>query len=103
MFFLPSRETRIILTMQEKPMIKTRANLFTEEVNGMIFGGDHLCGQLFYDGRPQGPQLAGDDMEELKEQARREKKRWLDQTTPAGWKESLTYPDDSLWELRVFN
>lgn len=70
-----------------------------EIVDGIIIGGSHMTGQLFYEGRPQSGKLHGDSDDELREEARKAKQGWKDQCGEAF---SMIYPNNA-WELRIFN
>jgi hypothetical protein len=40
-----------------------------DSVNGIIIGGEFFCGRLFYEDRPQGPMIYGDNDSEIRTQA----------------------------------
>ena len=67
-----------------------------DEPTGGIIGPIALTGQLYYQGRPQGPGLIATDAEGLLEQAR-ELKHGLIAGHPLGME---IWRDDSAWELR---
>jgi hypothetical protein len=50
-------------------MNKTDLSKYVEEVRGVIIGGDHSTGQLFYEGRPQSGMFYGTE-EEVNTEAR---------------------------------
>jgi hypothetical protein len=79
-------------------MTKTEASRYIEQVQGTIIGGDHVCGRLYYDGRPQGGQLSADTIEELRSMAKGLKDRYIAENNTAAYK---VYPLDA-WELRIF-
>lgn len=67
-----------------------------EDVNGVIIGGNYVCGKLEYDGRQQGGQLYAENHEKLKLLAsltRRNIERDL------GFMFKEIYPDNSKWML----
>ena len=67
-----------------------------EDVNGVIIGGDYVCGKLEYDGRQQGGQIYALDRDGVKEIAlmMKEKLRY-----ELGFSFSDIYPDDSKWRV----
>jgi hypothetical protein len=42
---------------------------FTDDVTGLVIGGDHVTGQLYYEDRPQHSQLYADDTDALRRRA----------------------------------
>lgn len=74
---------------------------YDDDVRGVIIGGDFLTGRVFYDGREQRYQaFYADTEEELIAQARE-----FVEEMKAKFKDSpcYLYPDDSKWELRIYN
>lgn len=69
-----------------------------EDVRGTIVGSTYLSAQIYYDGRPQGPQISGDSTEELKQKA---KQYVADQKTRLGSTYNKIFSDSTKWELRV--
>ena len=67
-----------------------------DEPRGVLIGAISLTGQLYYQGRPQGPGLIAATAEELLEQAR-ELKHALIAGHPLGME---IWRDDAAWELR---
>ena len=67
-----------------------------DEVAGIVIGPITLTGQLYYQGRPQGPGLIAADAEGLLDQAR-DLKRSLIAGHPLGME---IWPDDGAWELK---
>ena len=71
-----------------------------EDANGTVIGEVLITGQVFYDGRPQGPQVYGVDMPEVRENAERVinlLKRDCGQAL------AYIYPNESSWELRIYD
>ncbi len=56
-------------------MSKTEASRFVECVQGEIIGDSWSTGQLYHQGRPQGPQFSGNDAE-IRQQAATQVARW---------------------------
>lgn len=69
-----------------------------DDVNGVIVGGDFICGQLFYDGRPQTQKFYADSEDELIEMARAKKREFIESVEGV----LGVYEDDSLWQLRIY-
>jgi hypothetical protein len=44
-------------------MNKTQSAQYIEDVHGTIIGDTYSTGQLFYEGRPQGPRFSGTEKE----------------------------------------
>ena len=70
-----------------------------EDVNGTVIGEILMIGQVFYDGRPQGPQVYGIDGQEIRENAERVI-NYLKKD--CGQALNYIYPDESAWELRIY-
>ena len=71
----------------------------TEEVNGIIIGGEYFTGAIYYDGRKQKDILVADTEEGLIKMAEDIVKDFKDrlQGYPC-----FLYPDNSKWELRIY-
>jgi len=67
-----------------------------DEPTGVLIGPIAITGQLYYQGRPQGPGLIAADAEGLLAQAR-DLKQALIAGHPLGME---IWPDDGAWELR---
>lgn len=74
---------------------------YTEDINGIIMGdmAPSIRGRLYYGDRPQGERVAGQSEQELIEAARIVKHHLIDEC-----KDILlyVYPDDSQWQLRIY-
>lgn len=68
-----------------------------DDVNGTVIGGDFFSGEIFYDGRSQSQKIYGDTEQELISLAE-EKVQELKKLQTIG-----LYPDNSKWELRIYN
>lgn len=79
---------------------RAATSAFDDEANGIVVGGIRAVGRLYYDNRPQGPQMSCDTEEELREQAQHCFARL--KAEHSGYPCYL-YADDSKWELRLFS
>jgi len=70
-----------------------------EDVNGQVIGNIETVGQVFYENRPQGPQLYANDSIELRGYAEKAISRFKHECGDAV---NLIYPNESAWELRIY-
>ncbi len=68
--------------------------------NSVIIGDIYSQGQLFYQGRPQGPHFNGANDAELREKAKAAKARILAELGKV--EAARVYPQDA-WELRIWD
>ena len=70
-----------------------------EEVNGVIIGGDFVCGHLYYgDKRASYKQLYASSDAELKQKAKQLKNQMLeDNKDIRHW----LFPDDNAWSVKI--
>jgi hypothetical protein len=71
-----------------------------DQPNGIIIGGDFYTGRLYYGDRPQGGKFYADTEAELIAQARQQKHQIIRDNHMPGVN---IYPDDSQWQLRIYN
>ena len=72
-----------------------------DETNGIIVGGDYVCGYLYYGERKAlYRQLWADSETELQQKAKEEKQRLLDENREIARE---LWPDASLWNLRIIS
>lgn len=71
-----------------------------DDVRGIIIGGDYISWQLFYDGRPQGQKEYADTEYEGEEAA---KEKCAELKAQYQGYPCYLYPDDSKWEIRIWN
>jgi hypothetical protein len=74
--------------------------MYEEFVRGTIIGGHYKIGKLFYDGRCQSSSFYGNTDEELIKQARKCKAELVKEFKGHP---CYLYPDDSKWELRIWD
>jgi len=68
-----------------------------ETTNAIVIGDHYKTGQLYYESRPQGPQILGDSDKEVIELARIAKKKMIN---ACGTVAHLIYSKNT-WELRI--
>lgn len=68
-----------------------------DDVNGTVIGGNWLSGKVFYDGRPQSQTFTADTEQELIILAKNKMNTLKSENCPIG-----LYPDNSKWELRIY-
>lgn len=69
-----------------------------EMVRGQITGGPSVQGRLLYDGRRQGPDLYGNDDDDLRSQAASLKAKLI---AECGQVAGMIYQHPSRWEMRI--
>ena len=70
-----------------------------EEVNGVIVGGEYVCGYLYYgDKQANAKQLYAENDTILKEKAEELKTKMLEDNKDI---KHWLFPDDSAWNLRI--
>lgn len=74
---------------------------YLEEVSGTIIGDITLSATVFYDGRQQGQKLSAADKDDAMLQAKAYKQGLRNEYGAEGF--ARIYPDDSLWELRIYD
>ncbi len=78
----------------------TRFGLDIPGPTAVIIGDNYKTGRLFYDGREQSGSFSGDTDAELREAA---KARKMELRERLGESFARVYPDDSKWELRIWD
>lgn len=71
-----------------------------EEVNGIIIGGNDPVGQLFYEGRAQGPSFNGDNDPDLQAIGEYHYNKIKEDCKAVFYS---IYPNKAGWEIRMFN
>ena len=70
-----------------------------DDVNGVIIGGDFVCGYLYYGERKAlYKQLWAQSESELRKKAEAERMRLLEENKEIAWH---LWPDNSLWSLKL--
>ena len=69
-----------------------------DDVNGTVIGGNWFTGQIFYDGRSQSQAFTADTENELKQIAQDRVNNLKKENCSIG-----LYPDNSKWELRIYD
>lgn len=69
----------------------------TDDVNGVIIGGDYVAAKLCYDGRQQGNTIYADNQEQAKQLAIKLKAEFREDLGDTLFKE--IYSDDFKWQI----
>lgn len=72
----------------------------TDDVRGVIVGGDHVMARLYYDGRPQGATIYACNEGSALDKARALKAATMAEMGQAAF---LIFPNDAAWEMRIFD